>query len=136
MGVLLRDDLTWHSHPSPFSQNGCPVKSALKKTPVQDFNYFSLMFLCIISTTYQNIGDLFCPVIFLDFLPWYVQKPFYSTSSFYAHQMLFSSFSFFCTLYVFIFMYIVFIFFFFHDVMSCCQLNFKSIFAVSWHFWW
>ena len=67
VGVLLRDDLTWHSHPSPFSQNGCPVKSALKKTPVQDFNYFSLMFLCIISTTYQNIGDLFCPVIFLDF---------------------------------------------------------------------
>ena len=40
----------------------CPVRSALKRTPVQDFNSFSI----IISTTYQKIGDLFCPGIFLD----------------------------------------------------------------------
>jgi hypothetical protein len=29
---------------------------------VQDFNSFSMIFYCIISTTYQKIGDLFCPV--------------------------------------------------------------------------
>ena len=29
---------------------------------MQDFNSFSLMFYYIISTTYQKIGDLFCPV--------------------------------------------------------------------------
>ena len=45
----------------------CPVMSALKRTPLQDFNSFSIMFYCIISTTYQKIGDLFCPGIFLDF---------------------------------------------------------------------
>ena len=45
----------------------CPVRSALKRTPMQDFNYFSIMFYYIFSTTYQRIGDLFCPVIFLDF---------------------------------------------------------------------
>ena len=30
--------------------------------PVQDFNSFPIMFYYIISTTYQKIGDLFCPV--------------------------------------------------------------------------
>ena len=40
----------------------CPVSSALKRTPVQDFNSFSMMFYYIITTTYQKIGDLFCPV--------------------------------------------------------------------------
>ena len=45
----------------------CPVRSALKKTPVQGFNSFSIMLYYIISTTYQKIGDLFYPVIFLDF---------------------------------------------------------------------
>ena len=45
----------------------CPVRSALKRTPVQDFNSFSILFYYIISTTYQKIGDLFCLVIFLDF---------------------------------------------------------------------
>ena len=34
---------------------------------VQDFNSFSIMFLCIISTTSQKIEDLFCPFIFLKF---------------------------------------------------------------------
>ena len=50
----------------PFLADGlgwpCPVSSALKRSPVQDFNYFSIIFYCIISTTYQKIGDLFCPV--------------------------------------------------------------------------
>ena len=40
----------------------CPVRSALKRTPVQDFNYFSIMFYYIISTTYKKLGDLFCPI--------------------------------------------------------------------------
>ena len=45
-----------------------PVRSALKRTPVQDFNSFSIIFYYIISTTiYQKIGDLFCLAIFLDF---------------------------------------------------------------------
>jgi hypothetical protein len=29
---------------------------------MQDINHFSIMFYNIISTTYQKIGDLFCPV--------------------------------------------------------------------------
>ena len=70
-GVLLRADLIGHSgQPShPFWQKvlglPCPVRSALKRTPVQDFSYFSIMYKYIFSTTYQKIGDLF---IFLDFL--------------------------------------------------------------------
>ena len=40
----------------------CPVRSALKRKPVQYFNSFSIMFYYIFSTTYQKIGDLFCPV--------------------------------------------------------------------------
>ena len=44
-----------------------PVRSALKRTLVQNFNSFSILFYYIFSTTYQKIGDLFCPVIFLDF---------------------------------------------------------------------
>ena len=64
--VLLRADLTGHSHPTLFGRNWlnwpCPVRSALKRTPVQDFNSFSIMFYYIISTTYQKIGDLFCPI--------------------------------------------------------------------------
>ena len=55
----------------PFWQKGlgwqCPVRSVLKRTPEQDLNSFSIMFCCIISTACQKIGDLFCPVIFLDF---------------------------------------------------------------------
>ena len=34
---------------------------------MEDFNSFAIMFYYIISTTYQKIGDLFCPIIFLDF---------------------------------------------------------------------
>ena len=40
-------------------------RSALKRTPMQDFYSFSIIFYYIISTgTYQKIGDLFCPVHF------------------------------------------------------------------------
>ena len=46
---------------------GCPVRSALKRTPVQDFNSFSILFYFVISISSQKIGDLFFPVIFLDF---------------------------------------------------------------------
>ena len=52
----------------------CLVKSALKRTSMQDFKYFSMMFYFIISTTYQKIGDLFCPVIFLDCRTVWVEK--------------------------------------------------------------
>ena len=45
----------------------CLVRSALKRTPVQGFNSFSIMFYYIISITYQKIGDLFWPHIFLNF---------------------------------------------------------------------
>ena len=48
----------------------CPVRSALKRTPCRNliiFLYNVLLCKYIISTTYQKIGDLFCPVIFLDF---------------------------------------------------------------------
>ena len=34
---------------------------------MQDFNYFSIMFYYIISTTILKIGNLFCAAIFLDF---------------------------------------------------------------------
>ena len=71
MGVLLRAELTGHGQFSQFppKRGGwlCPVRSALNKTPVQDFNSFSIMFYYIFNTTYQKIGDLFCPYIFLDF---------------------------------------------------------------------
>ena len=50
----------------PFLADGlgwlCPVKSALKRTLMQDLNSFSIMIYYIISTPYQKIGDLFCPV--------------------------------------------------------------------------
>ena len=45
----------------------CPVSSAFKRTPLQDSNFFSIMFYYINSTTNQKIGDLYCLVIFLDF---------------------------------------------------------------------
>ena len=66
-GVLLRAVLHNRARPSHlFWQKGlgwpCPVRSALKRTPVQDINSFSIMFYYIISPTYQKIGDLFCPV--------------------------------------------------------------------------
>ena len=38
------------------------IETLLKRMLVQDFNYFSIMFYYIISTIYQEIGDLFCHV--------------------------------------------------------------------------
>ena len=62
-GVLLGADLTGHSHSTLFGRWAwMAVRSALKRTPVQDFNSISIKFYHIISTTYQKIGDLFCPV--------------------------------------------------------------------------
>ena len=60
MGVLLRADLQAYLP----KRVGWPfhVRSALKRIPVQDFNAFFMMF-----TAYQKIGNLFCPVILLDF---------------------------------------------------------------------
>ena len=55
-----------HRHRTLFGRNWlnwpCPVRSALKRTHVQDFNSFSIMFYYIISTTCLKIGDLFCPI--------------------------------------------------------------------------
>ena len=66
--VLLRADLKGHGQSANFWMGWlCPVGSALKRTPVQDYNSFSIMFYFIFSTIYKKIGDLFCPVIFLDF---------------------------------------------------------------------
>ena len=64
--VLLRANLIGHGHPSPFAKKGemavPPVRSALKRTPMQDFKFYYIFI-----TTYQNIGDLFCLAIFMDF---------------------------------------------------------------------
>ena len=40
----------------------CPVRSALKRTTVKGFIFFPKMFYYVISTTYKNIGDIFCCV--------------------------------------------------------------------------
>ena len=65
-GVLLRADLTWYDHPKP-SAKKCGTAMPFKRTSVQDFHSFSIMFYYIICTRYKKIGDLFCHVIFLDF---------------------------------------------------------------------
>ena len=45
-----------------------PIRSALKRTPVRDFNSFSIkVYYILISTTYQKNGDLFYSLLFLDF---------------------------------------------------------------------
>ena len=59
MGVFLRADLNGHGQPTYFGREGL---DGLKRTPVQDFKYFSIIFYYIISTTFQKIGDLFCPL--------------------------------------------------------------------------
>ena len=70
-GVLLRADLTGHgqfSQSANFCQEGWDgMAMPCYVSPQKDFNSFSIMLCYIISTTYQKIGDLFCPVIFLDF---------------------------------------------------------------------
>ena len=60
-GVLLIADLTGHGHPTCFGWP-CPVRPALKRTPVQDFNSSTVMFYYFLSTTFQKIGDPFFPV--------------------------------------------------------------------------
>ena len=54
--IILRTDQTGHGHPTLFDRNWlhwpCPVRSALKRTPVQDFDSFSIMIYYIISITY------------------------------------------------------------------------------------
>ena len=66
MDILLRADITGRGHPSPLCQNRWDGR-AIKRTPMQDFESFPIMFYFIISTKYQKNGDLLCPVIFLDF---------------------------------------------------------------------
>ena len=45
-----------------------PIRSALKRTPMRDFNSFSIkVYYILISTTYQKNGDLFYSLLFLDF---------------------------------------------------------------------
>ena len=62
--------LTGHGHSSPFCQNGWDGRALLgqpsKGHPRKILILFSIIFYYI-STTYQEIGDLFCPVIFLYF---------------------------------------------------------------------
>ena len=77
MGVLLRADLTKAmksrvNQQIPAKKDGMavPVRTVLKRTPVQDFNSFFIMFYYIIrfiTTIYQKNGDLFCSFVFLDF---------------------------------------------------------------------
>ena len=54
----------WPSKPFLPNRVGrqCPARSARKRTPVQDLTSFYIMFYYIISTTYQKIGELYCPV--------------------------------------------------------------------------
>jgi hypothetical protein len=56
-GVLLTKRLGWP----------CPARSALKRTLVQDFNSFSIMFYYIISSTYQYLETYFALFIFFYF---------------------------------------------------------------------
>ena len=63
----MRADLTGHGHPVRFGRRGLDGPALLGQPSkghksMQDFNSFSIMFYYIISTTYQKIGDLFCPV--------------------------------------------------------------------------
>jgi hypothetical protein len=61
-GVLFKADLTGHGHPTLFGRNGlnwlCPVRPALKRTHVQDFNAFSIM--SRFSEILNSIRQLFC----------------------------------------------------------------------------
>ena len=65
-GVLLRADLTGHGHPPHFGRKGLNGHALLgqpsKGHPCRILILFSMIFYCIISTTYQKIGALFFPV--------------------------------------------------------------------------
>ena len=68
MGVLLRADLTGHGQFSQFLPKRVGWLVSPQKDACAGFQpFFSIMFYYIFSTTYQKIGDLFCPIIFLDF---------------------------------------------------------------------
>ena len=61
-------------HPNPFWQKladllnwPCPFRSAIKRTHMQDFNSFSIMFYYIISTTFKKLETYFALFIYLDF---------------------------------------------------------------------
>ena len=68
LGGVLELRAKQHSQFSPFARFlGKWAKLAvpfgwLLQNDLQDFNFFPIMFYYIISTTYQKIGDLFCPV--------------------------------------------------------------------------
>jgi hypothetical protein len=61
-GCPLRADLTGHGHPTLFCQkladwpNWLSVRSALKRTPMQDFNSFSIIFYYITIDRARNSG--------------------------------------------------------------------------------
>ena len=61
-GVLLRADLTGHSHSSPVCQNGWDGRALLGQPSKGHPCRILIMFYYIISTTYQKIGDLFSHV--------------------------------------------------------------------------
>ena len=63
-GVLLKADLTGHGHTTCFGRKGLDGHALLGQ-PSKGYPgriFFPIMFYYIINTTYQNIGDLFCPV--------------------------------------------------------------------------
>ena len=60
--ILYQHTFSYNGWPSkPFLPKRvgwlCPVRSAIKRTFLQDLNSFFIMFYYIISTTYQKIGD-------------------------------------------------------------------------------
>ena len=70
--ILYQHTFSYNGWPSkPFLPKRvgwlCPVRSAIKRTSLQDLNSFFIMFYYIISNTYQKIRGLFCPFIYLDF---------------------------------------------------------------------
>ena len=71
MVVLLRDDLSVHGLPTPFWQKGlgwsCPVRSALKRTHMQDFDSFSIMLTKSLAPNIKKLETYIALFIFLEF---------------------------------------------------------------------
>ena len=67
MGVLLRSDLTGHGHPIHLGRKGLDGHVLLGQSSMQDFDYFSIMFYCIISKTYEKLDTYFALFIVLNF---------------------------------------------------------------------
>ena len=59
-GVFLRADLTGHGRKG--LDGHALLGQPSKGRQYRNFSHFSILFYCIISTTYQKIGHLFCPV--------------------------------------------------------------------------